>query len=314
MADSIGRRKIQIDKIAEKMTKKTEEELVRQYKMSLRNIKRQMADIYERYEINGELTFAEMTRYNRIAGLWDNINKELVLMTDHNSEQIRRLSGDVFGESFYRSGFMFEEALRADLNYSLLNPMVIQASVENPISGLTLNEILEKNRTNIIRDVKQTITQGLIQGNSYSKMARRLTTTFEGDLAKANRVVRTEVHRNKEAGSLAAGEHARELGVKFSVVWMSTLDARTRDQHGSMDGQVAKEVDGKTWEFTFPDGIKTPAPGMSGYAHHDINCRCTTRKRPTGFETPSMRRIRGEGLTEYKTYDQWAEEKGIKRK
>lgn len=303
-------RQIQIDEVGERMSRATQAEVVRNYKASLKTIKKQMVDLYESYEKNGVLTFAEMAKYNRIDGMWTGINKELNLLTGKNATITKRLSAEVFQESYYRTGFMFEEATRANLSFSVLNPKVIQASVENPISGLTLNETLQKNRVNIIRDVKQTVTQGLITGSSYKDMATRLTKTFEGDVVKANRVVRTEAHRNKEAGSLAAGKHAKKLGVKFTVTWISTLDERTREQHGQMDGQVAADKSDGSWEFTYPDGLKTQAPGMSGYGHQDINCRCSTMKRPVGYE-PSFRRVKGEGVSTYKTYEDWAASKGI---
>lgn len=305
-------RQIQIDEVGERMSRATQAEVVRNYKASLKTIKKQMVDLYERYEKNGVLTFAEMAKYNRIDGMWTGINKELNLLTGKNATITKRLSAEVFQESYYRTGFMFEEATRANLSFSVLNPKVIQASVENPISGLTLNETLQKNRVNIIRDVKQTVTQGLITGSSYKDMATRLTKTFEGDVVKANRVVRTEAHRNKEAGSLAAGKHAKKLGVNFEVIWIATLDDRTRDQHGAMDGQIATNKTDGTWEFVFPDGLKTPAPGMSGYAHQDINCRCSTAKYPFGF-LPKARRVEGE-IREYQMYDEWAKEKGITKK
>lgn len=305
-------RQIQIDQIAERMTDETQKEIIRNYRASLKAIKQQMADLYERYEKNGILTYAEMARYNRIDGMFKGINKELYTLTGTNMRQTKRLASDVFQESYYRTAFVFEEAMQANLSFSLIDPKVIQASVENPISGLTLNETLQKNRVNIIRDIKQTVTQGLIQGSSYKKMADRLTTTFEGDAVKANRVVRTEAHRNKEAGSLAAAKHAKDLGVEFEVIWIAILDDRTRDQHGAMDGQIATNKTDGTWEFVFPDGLKTPAPGMSGYAHQDINCRCSTAKYPFGF-LPKARRVEGE-IREYQTYDEWVEEKGITKK
>ena len=166
--------------------------------------------------------------------------------------------------------------------------------------------------------VKSTITQGLVLGESYGAMSKRLTSTFEGDAVKARRVVRTEAHRNAQAGSLAASEHANDLGVEMELMWQSTIDDRTRGQHQLMDGKLAVNLStrgskGERWLFTLPDGVTAPAPGMSGYAHHDINCRCAKRSFIKGFE-PSVRRIRGEGVVPYKTYTEWAEEKGIPMK
>jgi hypothetical protein len=94
---------------------------------------------------------------------------------------------------------------------------------------------------------------------------------------KTIRIVRTEGHGTQSVGRKLAVDNiegaADRLGVKIKRVWVATNDDRTRDSHLAMDGKEADD-DGL---FTFPSGVRTEGPGMSGVAEEDINCRCTVR-------------------------------------
>jgi hypothetical protein len=72
-----------------------------------------------------------------------------------------------------------------------------------------------------------------------------------------------------------------------------------------MDGQVMEND-----VFIFPNGKTTPGPKRSGVAAQDINCRCRVVAETEGY-TPTVRRIRDEGVQPYKTFRQWAQERGL---
>ena len=66
--------------------------------------------------------------------------------------------------------------------------------------------------------------------------------------------------------------------------------------------------------------LSTQNEWYAGYSNTDTtitqypimhNCRCRVRAQIEGYE-PKFRRVRGEGIVENKTYNQWAGERGIK--
>jgi uncharacterized protein with gpF-like domain len=301
-----------IEKVFGKLTKEAEKEIIANYKKALDTVRAQLANIYSQYEKNGELTLAEMSKYNRLDTLKGQIEKYLKDTTGVNAKNITKLSGEVYQESFYRTAFAFERQVQAKLGYGLLNPKVIQASVQNPISGLTLNETLEKNRDNIIIKVKQEITQGLVKGESYGKMANRFKEVLGNDAGKAVTVAQTEAHRNYQAGRLASGEQAASKGVEMWKVWEATLDDLTRDSHQALD-QTKVEMD----EDFESDGAAGPGPGMMGDPAQDINCRCTLRYELKGDYAPFERYSRDDldemgEIIPYTDYEDWFAAKGLK--
>ena len=162
-------------------------------------------------------------------------------------------------------------------------PDVMKRAVENPISKLTLNDRLEKHRKEIVYDIKQNISVGLMNGDRYSTMANRIKQSVEGNYKKAIRIARTETHRVREAGNLDAATSVNDAlkesmaGITMTKTWRTMKDERVRPSgkakkynHRKMGG-ITIPVDE---EFTLPSGTKTMAPGQSGVAGEDINCRC----------------------------------------
>jgi hypothetical protein len=85
---------------------------------------------------------------------------------------------------------------------------------------------------------------------------------------RAERIARTEIVSASNLGSIEA---ARSTGLTLQKSWLSTRDARTREAHASVDGQVA-ELEG----YFIVGGEELAYPGdINGSADNVINCRCT---------------------------------------
>ncbi|WP_424765701.1 phage minor head protein [Paenibacillus sp. sgz302251] len=290
------------DKLSEKLISSTEKELVKQYSLSLKNIRSQLQAIYEKF--GDDVSFADMQKFNRFNSLEKAIMDEIKFLYKANAKALNESLFEQFAESYYRTAFALETGKQVALAYTLLNPDVIKAAIINPVSGLTLPERLEKNRTDIIYRIKSDIAQGLIQGEGYSKMAKRVKETLEGDVSKAIRVVQTEAHRVQQEGRLQSMKHAESKGVNMVKVWDASLDSRTRSSHRKLDGVKVGLDD----DFTSPSGGKGKIPGSLGSAKDDVNCRCSVRTEIISYE-PTVRRARDERgksvLIPYTTYDEW---------
>ncbi len=291
------------EEILRKRQEKLEKELIKAYSEALKNVRMKLAELYAKH---GELTYPEMLKYNRLRRLEEWIKAELRGLTRKTDKTLKKSLGDMYEEMYYRTAWAVEGVAGVNLGYGLLDPEAVKAAIENPISGLTLSERLEKRRIDVIYAVRQEIIQGLILGESYYKMAQRMKRTLEGDAQKALLVAWTEGHRVQMAGRLAALEHASEAGVIMMKVWDATLDKRTRPAHRILDGTKVKMNE----NFQSPAGGYGPGPGQMGNARDDIRCRCVVRGEIEGFE-PKVRRVRGEGIIPYQTYQEWAEARGI---
>lgn len=288
------------DKALHVMQKGMERRMEQQYSQSLNRVRAKLAVIYEKHAKDGVLSVGEMSKFNRLANLQKDITKELQGMGLDVRHTLNRGLKSQYEESFYRTSFSIETDVKANLRYSQLNPLQVQASIQNEISGMSLNSRLQLQRVNVVAKIKGEITQGIIQGEHYRKMASKIKKTLEGDLKKSRTIARTEGHRSQMAGRFASMDHAEIQGVKIMKVWVSALDDRTRDTHAELDGEkVAKDE-----YFTSSSGASALYPSTFGSAEEDINCRCSFRYEIEGFE-PTSRRIKTEGVVEYKTFTEW---------
>lgn len=298
------------DSLSDDLTDAVERELIKSYSLALKEIRGYMAEIYAKYGTADVLTYTEMQKYNRMKTLEEELKKRLMALTGKNAKTLEQALINIYELAYYGTGFSLETEAILNIGYLPISQDAVISSIQNPIFGLTLNERLEKHRIDLIYSIKQELTQGLIMGESYQKMAKRLQELFEGDAAKAIRVARTESHRVKNMGRFDSMQLAQAKGINLKKKWVSTLDRKTRRQH--------QQLDGKTVGLEEPfknNGASAMYPGSftgRNSAGQNINCRCTYISVIEGYE-PNVRAERGDDgktrVTTYKTYEEWKEAK-----
>lgn len=276
-------------------------DLIGSYTASLKQVRSTLQDMYLKY--GDGVTHIDMAKFNRLQKLDKEIGAILINMTGKNANTLRSGLVNMYDESFLHTAFAIERGTQLKLAYSHVNKKQIQEAIQMPISGLSLNATLAKNRQDVILQVRRQITQGLIQGEGYTKMANRIKGTFESDANKSRRVVATEAHRIQQDARLKSIEHAAGKGVIMKKVWDAALDDSTRDAHAELDG-VTLDVDDN---FISSAGGSGPAPGQLGNATDDINCRCSIRIEIEGYEAEvrSARNDEGTETIPFTTYAEW---------
>jgi SPP1 gp7 family putative phage head morphogenesis protein len=294
----------QAEKAAEKLTNQAEKELIKAYRESLKEIRAEVALAYEKYAVAGVLVMSEMMKYGRLVKLEAAIAKEVALLTGTEARTTKKAIQKVFAESYYRAGWALETGAEVSLSFTLLKPQAVEAAILNPYDLITWPERIKDNARLLVRQIREEISRGIVQGYSYDKTARAVKERLDIGASKAIRIVQTETHRAQSQGTQAAFEEAAEKGLVFKRVWVSTLDGRTRDRHRALDGQKV-DVD-QPFEY---GGMTAMYPGGFGIASMDINCRCTVRAEIEGME-PQLRRARDPAtgknvVISNITYEEW---------
>jgi SPP1 gp7 family putative phage head morphogenesis protein len=287
-----------IEKLVNKLVKMGGREIVKRYALLLSEIRQELAKLYEKYEVDGKLTYPEMAKYDRLRKFMEYINWLLGLLYKDLKKTIYDVLGESYAEGYYLTAWAIETDTLSRLAYSSVPASTITAMIENPIFGLTLSQRLEKNRANIIYTIQQEITQGLVQGESYKQMAKRLKTALEGDTVKAMRIVRTEAHRVMESSKHDAAERAHQNGVVMLKEWNSMHDQRVRDRHKHLDGKKIPV------DEVFKSGSdRAKAPGLFLRPENSINCRCFLSYSVERIEKVDAKELEG------MTFEQWKKER-----
>lgn len=122
--------------------------------------------------------------------------------------------------------------------------------------------------------------QGILQGESMDKIAKRIMNVQEMNKTQAIRSARTIVTGAENKGRQDSYARAEDDGIVMKREWIATNDSRTRHWHAELDG-VEVDVD-EPWVNDFGE-IMFPGDPSADPAN-TYNCRCSMRAKVIGFK------------------------------
>lgn len=129
------------------------------------------------------------------------------------------------------------------------------------------------------KKVNSEVLQGILQGDSMDKIAKRMRRVTDMNATSAIRNARTMVTIAENSGRLDGMRHAEEDGIEIKKEWIATSDGRVRHWHAELDG-VQKDID-EPFENEFGKIMFPADPSADGA--NVYNCRCTMASVVVGF-------------------------------
>ncbi|PDO11584.1 MAG: hypothetical protein BLM47_00130 [Candidatus Reconcilbacillus cellulovorans] len=284
----------------EQQLEAVEAQIRRNFEVALHGIIAEIGLLYAKLETEGKLTYEEMAKYNRLRRLEKQIMAQVDRMSAKNQRALRRLLRQAYSHSYEWMAWAIERESRARLAYAAVPLEKIDRIIEEPVGGRTLKGRLSRLRRQTIDELFRRITADLVEGSTLRKMTANVRDVLNTSHADTVRIVRTEAHRIQEAATLASAQHAHAQGVVMMKKWNSLHDEKVRHtaaaNHRLMDGQEVP-VD-EDFEL-LPSGGRGKAPGNTGVAAHDINCRCFTT-----YRIADVRRKEHKELADL-TFEEW---------
>jgi SPP1 gp7 family putative phage head morphogenesis protein len=289
----------------------TERQILINYKIALDDIRKTLGKVYEKYASGGVLTHAEMTKYNRLKNLHDQLTGIMGPTLSKNGKLVEKLSEVQYEESYYMHAWAIDQTGGVALRWGLLDEAAVKAAVEAG-GWRDLQKIVIKDLSqDALIKIDRAVTQGIIRGLPYEKMAKEIKHAIEINAARAQTIAQTEAHRAMVQGQKDNYIKAGDMGIELKQVWTATLDDRTRPSHAQMDGEVADE----NGMFHAPWGL-TSGPGQEGPPEEVINCRCRITGEIEGYEanTRWSRNAEGKGeLIPMTNFTDWAKDRGLEK-
>ena len=265
---------------------------------ALGQMRADMGKIYETYAVDGVLTKAQMTQYNRLATMEQQILADLNPAITRNLATIDKLRPQQYQASFFNYAWTIDQETRIALKWGVLNEKAVAEALASEFYHISKIRYGQGARL----AVRAAVNDGLIRGKSYQQMAKDLRGAVNTTYNKALVIARTEGGYAQSAGQMAAYDKAAAQGVEGQITWIATLDGKTRGDHAAMDG-VPRQSDGL---FHLPGGDRGRFPHDEMLsAGNRINCRCDTTFEIDGY-APELRRTREDGIIPNQTYAEWA--------
>jgi len=312
-----------LSKLTDRIERVLAGEIDGNYNDAVRDIRSKLVELYETFGVTEDMSKAQLAQFVRVSNLIDELDNVVQPYVQKNIEALTAGGPIAFEASFFKTAWAMDTAVGVPLEWNLVNPnsVVAAQATAGDFQGLARylppkeidnhSKILDKAFKNYTADTRRWIGEAandaIQKGKSIQQVSKEIR---DKGIVKSKRhadmIARTEVLRASTIGNQIAAEQARENGVAVREVWDATLDDRTRPDHAAADGTVR---DATTGLFSVPWGQVT-GPHQSGIASQDISCRCVIVETIDGYE-PELRRIRGEGLKPYQTFETWATEHGF---
>ena len=272
-------------------------------------------------EITQEQYNAWRTGQFFIGERWDEMSRSLAADLAHADMIAQKMTSDSMLDAYALNHnyatFEVEKGSLVDTSYTLYDRATVERLVEkqpsllpSPTPGSKRDRELREGKL-IKWDQKKItseMTQGILQGESIDKMARRMRNVANMDINSSIRNARTAMTGAQNAGRQGGYERAQDMGINLEKQWLATMDDRTRHWHVELDG-VHVPID-ESFHNEYGD-IEYPGDPSADPANV-YNCRCTMISRIKGFEKDFSDRT-NEALGDI-TYDEWKAEHAEKQK
>ena len=180
------------------------------------------------------------------------------------------LAGDVDGVGGYSFTLVDADTVR---NLAVTDTSLLPYKELDPAKDIPWN----------MKKINAETLQGILQGESMDKIAKRLRNVQEMNKTQAIRSARTIVTGAENKGRQDSYARAEADGIILQKEWLSTNDGRTRHSHAMLDGAIVDQ------DKKFENGLMYPGD-PSGRPEEVYNCRCTLVAKVNGFKKAQVQK------------------------
>ena len=222
------------------------------YVQNYDQLQKEVAYIYEKYMQTGKGIY----KATYVKQLMTDIDPKLIDLFMKQNKEMKVLFGGTYQNEFYNSLYDLGKG-GMQFSFTPLNSNALQKILTYPWSGAGFSDRLWENKSKLYVNLKQTLTQGLIQGQGFPEMTRNLADKMNVSYQQANVLVRTETQHFMNQAHKDTYEEAEIEDYIFSAAF----EEGTCEECASLDGQT----------FLLSEAVT----GVN-YPPIHPNCRCST--------------------------------------
>lgn len=307
-----------------------ERRLKKEYRQAEKEIQEKLDDYFRRYEIKDEIwrrwvkegkkskqEYKEWrTGQLAVGKRWQKMRETLAKDLANTNQIARSVVSDHMADAYALNHdwgtYEVEKGALIDTSYTLYSRDTVERLMRDnpkllpdPGKGLMRN-IYNGLDVRYNRQILQSVLmQGIIQGESIPKIAKRLAQkTGETNYKSAVRNARTMMTSAQNAGRIDAYKRAENMGINLKKTWIATLDHRTRYAHRQLHGQtvpVDEAFDSELGKIRYPGDPEAKPANV-------YNCRCTLRGQIEGYEVDVLELARNRDI-EGMSFEEWRKQK-----
>jgi len=201
------------------------------YIANYNQLQKEMASIYAKYMKTGKGTY----RATYVKQVMTNMDPKLTKLFFKQNKEMKVLFGNTYQNEFYNSIFDLGKG-GMEFGFTPLNSNALAKILAYPWSGADFSDRLWDNKDKLYRNLKQTMTQGLVQGQPYDKMIKNLAGKMDVSYRQAGVLVKTETSHFMNQAHL---DGYKEADIEM-YQYTAAMEENTCDICAGLDGQVFK--------------------------------------------------------------------------
>ncbi|SHJ65021.1 phage putative head morphogenesis protein, SPP1 gp7 family [Hathewaya proteolytica DSM 3090] len=221
-----------IDKFTDKQIR---QQLLVEYKRSLNDMYSVTDELFRKYSTNGELSLSELYKYNRYKKLQDEIKNIMYdLGKTENNFTDKHLLETYNNTIDFNISELNKQGININVKSFAIPVKQVEKSLSYPWSGADYSSRIWDNKNKLVKNLQQTITQGIIQGKSNTNMAKDLKGVMDKGAYECRRLVRTETMHIVNS---ATHDSYSKVGIEKVQILIEN-DERTCDECMEYDGVI----------------------------------------------------------------------------
>lgn len=250
-----------------------EKELKKQYDLAKSDIQQQVAELYGKYGEENKLSYAEVAkdltpvdletyrsrmerllrmaptediqfqiqrlgfqiRVSRLQALLNEIDARLLLMGYDQQLTIEESLSSSYEESYYQTTYNIAKGLGVGISLAKLDHRAVREAITYPLAGTFFSSAVWDNRATLVRQLRKTLVNGIIQGKSVKEMAKEIDREMKSGRYSAERLIRTETAKVVSEATYKGYKDSKVVN-KYQI--LATLDNRTSEVCKREDGEV----------------------------------------------------------------------------
>lgn len=213
----------------------------------------------------------------RTHDLADKIGAELANAGETAAKITQGEMTNIYGLNYDFTAYNINRQTGLSLDWTIYdrNQLAVMMQKEQPPFTKIAYRNLGKDKV-IVQRLQNELIQATLNGESQQKIIRRIKGVTGQSTRQAKRVAQTERVRVQSQGRNMAIDEASEMGIEMQKMWVSRMDARVRDDHAAVTGEIVDSGE------KFSNGLLFPGD-PNGEAEQVISCRC--------YEKPMVKNV-----------------------
>lgn len=153
-------------------------EILKIYKRNLDDVRQQIADIYMKYTVDGELKISKAQRLKELSALEKQLSEQIKDLRPKEAEAVTNAVGKAAEDSYYSTLYTLDKGIKSGVKTAPLKPEFVEQLTKSKIDGKTFSNRIWDNTGKLANRVKSDVEKALIQGTSPEKLTRTLKSDY----------------------------------------------------------------------------------------------------------------------------------------